>query len=75
MNDLGTIAIMVYLAGVVGCGMAGDKRTIGAAGAAALALFATPLVGAVLLLSWPTRMEAEAYYKAKSEEARTKIGQ
>lgn len=75
MNDFQTIAVVMYLAGIIGCGMAGDKRTIGAAGAVALALFATPLVGAVLLLSWPTRMEAEAYYKAKSDEARAKIGQ
>lgn len=64
----------MYLAGVIGTGLAGDKRTIGGLGAAVLAFFATPLVAAVLILAWPSRIEAEAYYKGKSEEAKAKIG-
>jgi len=73
MNDLHSALIIMYLAGVVGAGLAGDKRTIGGVGAATLAFFASPLVAAVLILAWPSRMEAEAYYKGKSEEAKAKI--
>lgn len=74
MNDLHSALIVMYLAGVIGTGLAGDKRTIGGLGAAVLAFFATPLVAAVLILAWPSRIEAEAYYKGKSEEAKAKIG-
>ncbi len=73
MSDLQSAFIIIYLAGVVGTGLAGDKRTIGSVGAATLAFFTTPLVASVLILAWPSRMEAEAYYKAKSEEAKEKI--
>lgn len=65
-----TIVVIVYLAGVVGAFMAGEKRTIGGVGAAGLALLATPLVGGILLLSWPSKMEAEEYYKKKIAEAK-----
>jgi hypothetical protein len=42
-------------------------------GAAVMAFFATPLVAAVLILAWPSRMEAEGYYKRKTEEAKAQI--
>ena len=73
MEDLQNALIIIYLVGVVGVGFAGEKRTIGAFGAIALALFASPLVAAVLILAWPSRMEAEAYYKGKSEEAKAQV--
>lgn len=65
-----TIVVIVYLAGVVGAFMAGEKRTIGGFGAAGLALLATPLVGGVLLLSWPSKIEAEEYYEKKVAAAK-----
>ena len=55
---------------MAGCAVAGDKRTVGLGGGLALGLFCTPLVGAVLLLAWPSREEV-AYYlflKKQSEQ-------
>lgn len=73
--EMQTVLLVVYVAGVLGCGVAGDKRTIGGAGAAVLAFFATPLVAAPLLSCWPSKMEAEAYYRGKIEEAKKKVAE
>lgn len=71
--EIQTVLILGYVAGVIGCGLAGDKRTIGGAGAAALALFATPLVAAPLLACWPDREEAKERYERKAQEAKERI--
>lgn len=69
MKDVQTIAVLIYLAGVIGCAIAGDKRTCGLAGGIALGLFCTPLVGAILLLAWPSREEVAYYYYLKKKDA------
>jgi len=61
--------ILIYIAGVIGCALAGDKRTVGLLGGLALGILTTPLVGAILILSWPTRLEAEAHFLKKKDEA------
>ena len=66
--DIQVIALVIYLAGVAGCAVAGDKRTVGLGGGLALGLFCTPLVGAVLLLAWPSREEVAYYYWLKKRE-------
>lgn len=68
MEDIQTIAILIYLAGVIGCGIAADKRTCGLAGGLAFAIFCTPLVGAILILAWPGREEVAYYYWLKKRE-------
>lgn len=60
--------LLIYLAGVIGCGLAGDKRTVGLVGGLALGLLCTPLVGAVLLLAWPSREEMAYYHWLKKKE-------
>lgn len=66
--DIQLILALIYLAGVAGCAVAGDKRTVGLGGGVALGLFCTPLVGAVLLLAWPSREEVAYYYWLKKRE-------
>lgn len=72
--EFNTILLLLYLGGIVSVALAGDRRTIGMGPAALMALFATPLVAAVLLLAWPSRQDAEMYYKGKMEEAKAKTG-
>lgn len=69
MEDLQTVAGLLYIAGVIGCGIAADKRTCGLLGGFALGLFCTPLVGAILLLAWPSREEVAYYYWLKKKDA------
>lgn len=58
MNE---ILILFYLAGCACVAYAGDQRTVGMGKALAMALVATPLVGALLILAWPSR-DAFAYW-------------
>lgn len=54
MNE---ILILIYLAGCACVAYAGDQRTVGMGKALAMALVATPLLGALLILAWPSRDE------------------
>lgn len=56
MNDM-EILILFYLLGCACVAFAGDQRTIGMGKALVMALVATPVVGAILILAWPSRDE------------------
>lgn len=66
-NVLG-IAVIMYIAGVIGCTAAGEQRTIGAGKALLFAVFASPVVAALIVLAYPTREEIAYYHWLKKRE-------
>jgi hypothetical protein len=66
--------IIAYLAGIACVGYAGDRRTCGIATAAIMAAVATPVVGAILILAWPSRDEY-AYWNRDLIAGRDKLKQ
>lgn len=68
--EITTILAVNYLAGVACVAYAGERRTIGMFGAGMIALLASPIVGAILLLAWPTRQDAERYHMEQADKAK-----
>lgn len=60
------VLVILAVAHAVACALAGDQRTIGPIGGFFLGLI--PVAGAVLILAWPSRLEAAEYYRRKKEE-------
>ncbi|TXH45490.1 MAG: hypothetical protein E6Q97_31450 [Desulfurellales bacterium] len=57
MMDATTLLTVFYVAGVACVGIAADQRKCGLVTGAVLAALTTPLVGAILILAWPSRDE------------------
>jgi hypothetical protein len=51
------IIVLIYLAGCACVAFAGDQRTIGMGKALLISVVASPVVGALLILAWPSREE------------------
>lgn len=75
MEILQAAVALLYILGCVFTAVAADQRTAGPGLGFVMALFCTPLVGAVLILAYPKREEAAHYYRMKKKADAEKAAQ